>query len=556
MNWETYSYTDGQLELSESGIDFEFNDLHAKFAKHTWVTFDLQKVLTQLHEAGLNVPHLRFIDLLTESKMILLSYLNAESKPKQFSLEYISSEFGIEPNHQILVDIFRKITHKHEMCCSEYDIQQMLLRAEFVKATATLEYQSAGFPVNTEMLQTITKHRIAFIRFLQNAVNHEYGPLFVEKCSSLPMTFSNKGFEAFVSQKGYQWPLSDYEGILSLQSDVLKEQVRRYPELSLLYQTLKTLKSMHSTNLDALEVNGYIKPKSEIFNQKTGRTSPLPTKGCLLNLPAWMRSLIKPKAGKVLIEVDWSQQEVAIAAALSGDSQYMAVYNSGDVYLALAKMAGAVPDNATKSSHSLMRQTFKAVQLGLGYGKGIASLTKDVFAANRDPDGHYLMTLDEANETAINIMDWHKNTFCDYWGWLSETIEQAKAYGYLMSVDGWTYFISDTTRDTQLLNFPMQANGAAMLRRAVIHAAKRNSFDLVCTLHDALYVNADESQTDFIKSEIVECMNQACYDILQGKIHIRTDVSVYTADSGYYDERGDEVLKHFHNFVRMNCSKP
>ena len=40
---------------------------------------------------------------------------------------------------------------------------------------------------------------------------------------------------------------------------------------------------------------------------------------------------------------DFSQQEFAIAAALSGDEKMQAAYRSGDPYLSFARQAGAVP---------------------------------------------------------------------------------------------------------------------------------------------------------------------------------------------------------------------
>lgn len=41
--------------------------------------------------------------------------------------------------------------------------------------------------------------------------------------------------------------------------------------------------------------------------------------------------------------IDWSSQEVAIAAALSGDSQMLEDLRTGDPYLAFAVQAGLAP---------------------------------------------------------------------------------------------------------------------------------------------------------------------------------------------------------------------
>jgi DNA polymerase I-like protein with 3'-5' exonuclease and polymerase domains len=76
----------------------------------------------------------------------------------------------------------------------------------------------------------------------------------------------------------------------------------------------------------------------------------------------------------VLAYIDYSQQEFCIAAALSKDPEMKAAYESGDPYLAFAKQAGAVPLEATKSTHKAARDLFKACVLGVQYGMGPDSL--------------------------------------------------------------------------------------------------------------------------------------------------------------------------------------
>ena len=71
----------------------------------------------------------------------------------------------------------------------------------------------------------------------------------------------------------------------------------------------------------------------------------------------WLRGLIKPPPGHAVAYIDWSQQEFGIAAALSGDEAMMAAYRSGDPYLAFAKQAGAVPQDATKKTHGPTRES-------------------------------------------------------------------------------------------------------------------------------------------------------------------------------------------------------
>ena len=59
--------------------------------------------------------------------------------------------------------------------------------------------------------------------------------------------------------------------------------------------------------------------------------------------------MIKPKEGSVGY-IDFSSQEMGIAAGLSGNERLIEAYNAGDPYLAFAKQAGLIPVDAQRAS--------------------------------------------------------------------------------------------------------------------------------------------------------------------------------------------------------------
>jgi DNA polymerase-1 len=244
----------------------------------------------------------------------------------------------------------------------------------------------------------------------------------------------------------------------------------------------------------------------------------------------------------VFIGADWSQQEVAVAAVLSGDEHLLEVYNSGDAYLGLAKKAGVIPPEGTKQTYRRERDNFKAIQLGLAYGKGLNALSEDIYANYLDEDGKPTITREEAEDIARNIFDWHQETFTVYWDWVDENIKKARIDQVIESVDGWKYFVDDDTRDTQLKNFPIQAGGAALMRRAMIRAWASEQLDVVCSLHDAIYVNSTAENAERDAQLLVRCMDEACTDILGDWVRIRVETKAYTHDRPYWDERGAEVF--------------
>ena len=56
-----------------------------------------------------------------------------------------------------------------------------------------------------------------------------------------------------------------------------------------------------------------------------------------------MRSLCRPPKGKIIVGIDYKSEEFLISGLLANDKNMLDAYESGDVYLYFAKLAGAVP---------------------------------------------------------------------------------------------------------------------------------------------------------------------------------------------------------------------
>ena len=86
--------------------------------------------------------------------------------------------------------------------------------------------------------------------------------------------------------------------------------------------------------------------------------------------------MIRPGPGRAVAYVDWSAQELGIAAALSGDQAMQDAYRSGDPYTWLARRVGAIPPDGTKKTHPQEREQFKVVSLGVLYGLSADGLAR------------------------------------------------------------------------------------------------------------------------------------------------------------------------------------
>ncbi|MFM8272666.1 MAG: DNA polymerase, partial [Gemmata sp.] len=257
------------------------------------------------------------------------------------------------------------------------------------------------------------------------------------------------------------------------------------------------------------------------FGSKTGRNQPSNSK-FVFGPSAWFRSIIKPPPGRAIAYIDWSQQELAIAAALSGDVNMQNAYRSGDFYLSFARMAGAVPADATKRSHAAQREQFKTVSLGVLYGLSAEGLA---------------LKLGVPTAYGRDLLRMHKDVFRAFWRWSDMVEIEGMLAGKLTTVFGWKARASRDANARSLRNFPVQGNGAEMMRVACCLATEAG-ITVCCPVHDALLVEAEESEIEAVVGRAQEIMRAASEVVLNG-FSLRTDSKIVRHPGRYTDPRGE-----------------
>jgi DNA polymerase I len=234
--------------------------------------------------------------------------------------------------------------------------------------------------------------------------------------------------------------------------------------------------------------------------------------------------LIKPVPGTGLALLDWRQQEFGIGAALSGDRAMMAAYQSGDPFLAFAVSAGVAPPSATPDSHGAIRDRFKACALGVQYGMTAARLARQA-------------QLDEPQAQAL--LDRHRSTFARFWSWSDSVENHALLHGELQPVFGWRIAVGSNANPRSLQNFPMQANGAEMLRLACCLAVE-GGIKVCATIHDAILIEAPLDEFTATIANAQRIMADASSTLLDG-FRLRTSGQTAIAPDRWCDERGRTV---------------
>jgi len=407
----------------------------------------------------------------------------------------------------------------------------MLRRGRYAAATAKCE--ATGIPINLDLLNTVITKTPEILKHARDNVN-SFCRIFEDAYTPPPKLYKNgnvhtykevparknvKALHSFIESLGIaEWPKTDATTPVPKTDKETFETYRYIPAIEALYQCGKTESSMKWFSkengdgfFDAFSYSDLrVRPFYGIFGTQTGRNA-AKAKTFPFAMSKWLRAIVQPPKGQYIVAADFSQQEVAVAAALSGDQNLRDAYLSGDTYLAFAKLAGAVPQHATKVTHEKERDMFKSTKLGIQYGMGYVKL-----AHKLTHDCGRIFTPDEAKE----LINHHKQVFPKYWDFLYEISNSYELGVPVITSDGWTLW-NDNPITTSVRNAPVQGTGAAITREAVILAWEAGLI-VMCSLHDAIYLISSNPEQDQITLE--QCMKQAVNNILGKRtIDIRID---------------------------------
>lgn len=334
-----------------------------------------------------------------------------------------------------------------------------------------------------------------------------------------PMRFSSARWADYLTRAGIPWPRLG-AGVLDLSDDAFKEMVKLYPgEVGPIRELRHALGQMRLNEL-AVGPDGRNRVLLSMFASKTGRNQPGNSR-FIFGPSCWLRSLIQPAPGRAVAYVDWSAQEPGIAAALSGDPRMREAYTSGDPYLWFGKFARLVPADATKKTHGADRDRFKVVMVGVLYGLSEGGLARRLGISTAH--GRELLQL-------------HRETFRRFWRWSDAVQDTAVLTGRLTTPFGWSVRVGPDTTPNSLRNFPMQANGAEMMRLAACLATERG-IGVCCPIHDAFLIEAGADELEAEAARMQAAMREASELVLPG-FPLRTDVKFVRHPDRYSDERG------------------
>lgn len=218
------------------------------------------------------------------------------------------------------------------------------------------------------------------------------------------------------------------------------------------------------------------------------------------------KAFIPRDSNHVLVSADYSQIELRIIAAISGDPNMIDAFkNDKDIHLTTAARVFNVDEaDVTKE----MRYKAKSVNFGIIYGQGAFGLAENL-----------KISKSEAKE----IIDNYKLQFPGIQAYMDNTINFCREHGYVETLMGRKRWLKDinsanfTIRsfaERNAINSPIQGAAADMIKLAMIkiHSELKTrglKSAMLLQVHDELVFDVPKDELNIVKPLILECMQNA-----------------------------------------------
>jgi DNA polymerase I len=208
----------------------------------------------------------------------------------------------------------------------------------------------------------------------------------------------------------------------------------------------------------------------------------------------------------VLLAADYSQIELRIIAALSGDETMIhAFHNKFDIHTATASKVFHVPmEEVTREQ----RGAAKAVNFGIIYGQSAFGLSQ---------------SLNISRTEAKSIIDSYFEQFSALKTYMDKVLLDARDKGYVETIMKRRRYLPDINSgnavvrgfaERNAVNAPIQGSAADIIKMAMIklhHTLKDHKLKskMILQVHDELVFDVPHEEVDVMKALVQECMEHA-----------------------------------------------
>ena len=495
INWVGDNLKYDMLVLKWYGIELAGPIFDTTLA-HYVIEPDGQRTIDMLSAQFLKYEPIRVEDLIGKKGKGQLNMRDVEiEKVKEYSAE--DADIILQ-----LKSAFTPMLGKRQVERVFYEVENPL-----VKVLTDMEYE--GIKVDVNFLNAYSKELDREARLSEESVYQQAGVRFN---LSSPKQLGEVLFERLqLDPKAKKTKTGQY----ATGEDVLMKLANdnKIVDDILAYRQLTKLKS---TYVDALPL---------MINRKTGRVhtcfgqAGAVTGRLASNNPNLQNIPVRSERGReirkafvprdpnhILVSADYSQIELRIVAAISGDPAMGEAFKlNKDIHTATAAKVYNVDESEVTKEQ---RYKAKSVNFGIIYGQGAFGLADNLGISRSE---------------AKEIIDNYKKQFANIQKYMDDTINFAREYGFVQTLMGRKRWLKDiksanfTVRsfaERNAINSPIQGTAADMIKLAMVKVHdefKKHKFQskMVLQVHDELVFDAVREELEDIKPVIIEAMQNA-----------------------------------------------
>ena len=490
--------------------------LTAFLAGHKLVTDDAKTLYHALHNAGLPEITAAFDTMLAG---YVLNPGESDYSPEKLAVQYLGTvipDAGEDEDRRVsarcavtarLYPVLGERITGDGMEKLYYEVELPLAKVLFRMEVRGFKVDVAGLVACGEALGQMCEqymeniYNAAGVVFNVNSPKQLAEVLFDRLC--LPCPSSKRSTSAEVLEK-----LRPYHPIID---DILE------------YRQVSKLKSTYTDGL--VKVAGADGRIHSCFNQAvtaTGRLSS--TEPNLQNIPIrtelgrqLRRYFVAKDENYVLVDADYSQIELRLLAAISGDETMTQAFIDGtDIHAVTASQVFGVPLSCVTPE---MRKRAKAVNFGIVYGIGDYSLAMDIGVTKKQ---------------AADYIAGYMKTYPKVSAYLHDIVKTAKSDGYVTTLYGRRRYIPELTATKKMLiafgervamNSPIQGSAADIIKAAMVKleaelSASGLDAHLILQVHDELIVECHRD----CKEEVMALLRRVMENTVSLSVPLTVDV--------------------------------
>lgn len=421
-------------------------------------------------------------------------------------------------------DITLQLKEKLEPLLKKRKVEKVFYEVEAPLVNVLTEMEFEGVALDTKALEDYSKELKTEIKRAEESVYQQAGVRFN---LASPKQLGEVLFEKLKLDPNAK---KTRTGQYATGEDVLQKLSHKHKivEDILIYRELSKLKS---TYVDALPL---------MINRKTGRVHTSYNQAVAVtgrlssNNPNLQNIPIRTERGRevrkafvprdkdhLLVSADYSQIELRIIAAISGDEHMIEAFKKGmDIHAATAaKVFGVDLKEVTRE----MRSNSKAVNFGIIYGVSAFGLSENLGIARSE---------------AKTLIDNYFTQYPAIREYMANQVAFAQKHGYVQTILGRKRWLKDINSSNSVvrgyaernaINMPIQGTAADMIKLAMIaihreFSKRKLRSRMILQVHDELVFDAYKDEVDTIKPIVLDCMKKALP--LPGDVPVDAEVGV------------------------------